>query len=228
MNYTIAAILFDDVTLLDFVGAHDVLARIPNSSVDIISPQGKTIRTDLGIMINTDIDINSAIEKAKEYDLVFIPGGPGQLSLMGHAKLMKFLQLAADQGAKMTSVCTGAMILAAAGILKNKKATTHWLSLPHLEIFGAIPISERIVKDGNIITAAGVSSGIDFALTLAADIAGEEFAQSVQLMLEYDPEPPFSCGSPSKAPQMLVERVSNSLSNLNDKRIETYTKLVST
>lgn len=222
MSYSIAAIIFDKVTLLDFVGAHDIFARIPDASVDIISPQNQEITTDLGVTIRSDIDIHKAIEKVKDYDLVFVPGGPGQTDLMTHPDLLNFLELAAKQGAKMTSVCTGALLLAAAGVLKNKRATTHWLSLPHLSIFGVIPVSERIVRDDNVLTAAGVSSGIDFAIELVAEVAGEDFAQSIQLMLEYDPEPPFNCGSVKTAPSSLVKKVSESMSTLNEQRVKLY------
>ena len=204
MSFRIGVIIFDKLTLLDFAGAHEILARIPGATDELISLNGEAISTDLGVQVGADLSFEQATEQASTFDLIFVPGGPGQTDLMNHKPLLNLLKACSAGGARMSSVCTGALLLASAGLLQGKRATTHWLSLQHLSFFGAEPISERIVIDGNVITAAGVSSGIDFALLLASEIAGEEVAKQLQLLIEYDPEPPFSCGSVKSAPDQRV------------------------
>jgi transcriptional regulator GlxA family with amidase domain len=136
---------------------------------------------------------------------VLVPGGPGQIEQMGNDALRAYLRAVAETATLVTSVCTGALLLGDAGLLEGKRATTHWLAFEALERLGATPVSERIVRDGNVITAAGVSAGIDLGLLLAAEIAGEDIAKLIQLGIEYDPQPPFDAGSPAKAPAQLVE-----------------------
>src|SRR5262249_27795104 len=134
-----------------------------------------------------------------QLDLIMVPGGPGQQELMEDAVVLEFLRKQAAGAKYVTSVCTGSLVLGAAGLLKGKRATSHWAALEHLKPLGAIPVSEKVVFDGNIITGAGVTSGIDFALAVAARLEGEETARSIQLQIEYDPAPPFNSGSPRTA-----------------------------
>jgi cyclohexyl-isocyanide hydratase len=138
-------------------------------------------------------------------DVLMVPGGPGQQDLMEDEAALAFLRMQAGQVKYLTSVCTGSLVLGAAGLLKGKRATSHWNALEHLKLLGAIPVNEKVVVDGNVVTGAGVTSGIDFALHLAAILEGEQVAREIQVGIEYDPEPPFDCGSPkTAAPEMVA------------------------
>lgn len=188
--------LFDRFTSLDAVGPYQVLAGLPNSKVTFVAAAAEIVTDDLG---SCSLVAERSIEELTNPDVLVVPGGPGQVSLMNDEVVLSWIRNAHLTTTWTASVCTGSLILGAAGILEGKKATSHWLALDQLQGFGATPTSERVVIDGKVITAAGVSAGIDMAFTLAAKVAGPEVAQIIQLAIEYDPEPPFDGGSPDKA-----------------------------
>ncbi len=198
----IGLILFPHLTALDFVGAHEVLARIPGASIRLLAEGPGPVRSDLGLELSPD----TCFSDAPPLDLVLVPGGPGQVEQMENPVLLRFLQEQEAQARWLTSVCTGALLLGAAGLLRGYRATTHWRCIDLLPALGAIPVRKRVVADRNRITAAGVSAGIDMALFLAAMLAGEQTAQAIQLGLEYDPQPPFGSGSPERADPEVLER----------------------
>ena len=199
----IGMLLFPQLTQLDLTGPYEVLARLPNSKVDLVARSLDPVTTDRGMQIVPTMTYDD-VPAAR---CVMVPGGPGQQQLMEDETALRFLRRQAATAKYVTSVCTGSLVLGAAGLLKGKRATSHWAALDHLKLLGAVPVSEHVVIDGNIITGAGVTSGIDFALTLAAILEGEQTAREIQLQIEYDPAPPFDCGSPKKAARELVERL---------------------
>ncbi len=202
----IVMLLFPRVTALDLIGPHEVLARVPGVEVIHAGFEVGPITTDSGIRLQID----HAFDDIDHADVLVIPGGSGLAPIYSNpAAVASFKRLAA-KARWITSVCTGALLLGAAGLLDEKPATTHWYAYDKLAAFGAKPTARRVVETGNIITAAGVSAGIDMALTLAARLAGKDIACAIQLGLEYDPEPPFDTGSPAKAPahvKAMVERI---------------------
>lgn len=197
----IAILLFDRLTVLDAIGPYQVLNRLPDSNVVFVGERKGLIRdedTGLGLMADYELaDVPSP-------DLVLVPGGVGQNDLMEDGPVHEWLRAADATSTWTTSVCTGSLVLAAAGLLDGRRATSHWLAVDTLARHGAIPTRERVVMDGKYVTGAGVSAGIDMALSLVATIAGDEFAQRVQLGIEYDPQPPFNAGSPDTAPEAIV------------------------
>ncbi len=199
----IAILLFDRLTVLDAIGPYQVLNRLPNSRVVFVGERRGLIRdedTGLGLMADHELaDVPSP-------DIVLVPGGVGQKDQMADGPVHHWLRAADATSTWTTSVCTGSLVLAAAGLLAGRRATSHWLAVDTLARYGAIPSRERVVMDGKYVTGAGVSAGIDMALNLVATIEGEEFAQEVQLGIEYDPRPPFNAGSPNTAPAALVAR----------------------
>jgi transcriptional regulator GlxA family with amidase domain len=200
----IAILLFDRITALDAVGPYEVLSRLPGAEVTFVAETPGPKRTDttrLGLLAD------ASLAEIPHPGIVLVPGGPGQTALMEDGPVHEWLRGAHESSEWTASVCTGSLILAAAGLLSGKRATTHWAALEELGRLGAEPVSERVVFDGKIVTAAGVSAGIDMALALAAKAAGEQVAQSIQLGIEYDPRPPFDAGSPAKAPAAIVEAV---------------------
>jgi transcriptional regulator GlxA family with amidase domain len=200
----IAILIFDRLTALDAVGPYEVLSRLPGAELDFVAAKPGVKRTDTDRL---GLEADRSIAEAPGPDVVLVPGGEGTRSLLQDEPVLSWLR-SAHQGTRFTtSVCTGALVLGAAGILDGLRATTHWAYLDRLGIFGAKPTSERVVEDGKVITAAGVSSGIDMALHLAARLAGEEIAKAIQLGIEYDPDPPFDTGSPDRAPDHLVDAV---------------------
>jgi putative intracellular protease/amidase len=198
----IAILLFEGFTALDAVGPYETLGRIPGAEVTFVAETLGPVRTDTGKLA---ITADATLADLTDPEIVVIPGGPGQSKQMDNDKVLEWIRHAHETSAWTTSVCTGSLLLAAAGLLDGKRATSHWLALDQLPAFGAEPTLERVVVDGKIVTAAGVSSGIDMGLTLIARIAGDEVAQAVQLGIEYDPQPPFDAGSPEKAPAPIVE-----------------------
>jgi transcriptional regulator GlxA family with amidase domain len=200
----IAILIFDKLTALDAVGPYEVLSRLPNAELRFVAEEPGPKRTDTGALsLNADV----AISELPDPDVVLVPGGEGNRPLMRDDEVLDWLRAAHEANAWTTSVCTGALVLGAAGILEGKRATTHWAYRERLREFGAEPVVARYVEDGNVVTAAGVSAGIDMALHLAARDVDEEFAKAVQLAIEYDPAPPFDTGSPEKAPPELVDVV---------------------
>jgi putative intracellular protease/amidase len=200
----IAIPIFDRLTALDAVGPYEVLSRPPGWTVSFVAehPGPKRTETEMLALI-ADLSLADLTEP----DIIVVPGGYGTRELMRDETLIAWLRHAHEHSQWTTSVCTGSLLLAAAGILDGLEATSHWMALDVLADHGAIPVSRRVVKQGRIITSAGVSSGIDMALTLVAEIAGPDLAQAIQLGIEYDPEPPFDSGSLAKAPPEIVDTV---------------------
>jgi transcriptional regulator GlxA family with amidase domain len=198
----IAILLYERLTALDAIGPYEVLSRLPGAEAVFVARDAGTVTTDNGMLT---LVAERAIAEVPTPDIVLVPGGPGEVAARAGEDVLEWLRTAHETTTWTTSVCTGSLILAAAGLLEGKRATSHWLALEALGELGADPMSERVVFDGKIVTAAGVSAGIDMALTLVARIAGDEVAQAIQLGIEYDPQPPFDEGSPDKAPAEIVE-----------------------
>jgi putative intracellular protease/amidase len=197
----IAIVLYDRFTALDAIGPYEVLSRLPGASVVFAAADTGPVRTDNGMLT---LLAERSLEQVKEPDIVLVPGGPGEVAQRAGGVVLDWIKQADRTSTWTTSVCTGSLILAAAGLLDGKRATSHWLALDELGALGAQPVDERVVFDGKLVTGAGVSAGIDMALALAARIAGDAVAQAIQLGIEYDPEPPFDAGSPHKAPADIV------------------------
>jgi transcriptional regulator GlxA family with amidase domain len=198
----IAIVLYDKLTALDAIGPYEVLSRLPGAKATFVATTAGPVRTDNDMLT---LQADRSLAEVGEPDIVLVPGGPGEVAQRAGGETLEWLRAVHETSTWTTSVCTGSLVLAAAGLLDGKRATTHWLAFDELERLGAVPVHERVVYDGKLVTAAGVSAGIDMALTLAARIAGETVAQAIQLGIEYDPQPPFDAGSPEKAPQAVVE-----------------------
>ncbi|MFJ5550348.1 DJ-1/PfpI family protein [Streptomyces sp. NPDC093225] len=198
----IAIVLYDRFTALDAVGPYDTLGRLPGAETVFVAERTGPVRNDSGSLA---LVAERTFAEVPAPDIVIVPGGPGQTAQMDNPVLLDWLRSADATSTWTTSVCTGSLLLAAAGLLEGRRATSHWLALEALRTYGAAPTGERVVTDGKYVTAAGVSSGIDMGLTLVGRIAGERAAQAVQLLTEYDPQPPYDAGSPEKAPADLVE-----------------------
>lgn len=198
----IAIPLFDRFTALDAVGPYEILSRTPGAEVVFVAERTGPVSNDSGSL---QLVAHKTLAEVPSPDLVIVPGGPGQSDQMENATLLGWLRTADTATTWTTSVCTGSLLLAATGLLEGRRATSHWLALEALREFGARLTGERVVFDGKYVTAAGVSSGIDMGLALLGRIAGDDTARSVQLLTEYDPQPPYDCGSPEKAPAALVE-----------------------
>ncbi|MET9254814.1 DJ-1/PfpI family protein [Streptomyces sp. NPDC048182] len=198
----IAIVLYDRFTALDAVGPYDTLSRIPGAETVFVAERSGPVRNEAG---NLALVADRTLAETPAPDIVVVPGGPGQFAQMENTALFDWLRAADAASTWTTSVCTGSLLLGAAGLLTGRRATSHWLAIDLLREFGAEPTGERVVIDGKYVTAAGVSSGIDMGLTLVGRVAGDEHAQAVQLMTEYDPQPPYDAGSPDKAPAHLVE-----------------------
>lgn len=194
--FHIGFILFPNVTQLDFTGPLQVLHRLPDSQVHIISHSLDPVPSDCGLSLVP----TTTFDACPPLDLICVPGGFGVEQAMADPVLIAFLKEQAGQARYITSVCTGAFVLGAAGLLKDKQATTHWAYHGLLAEVGAIPTQGRVVRDGRVFTGGGVTAGIDFALTIVAEIAGQSVAQRIQLSIEYDPAPPFVGGSPQTTP----------------------------
>jgi putative intracellular protease/amidase len=200
----IAIPIFDRLTALDAVGPYEVLSRLPGATVQFIASEPGPKRTETNMLALT---ADRALNELPHPEVIVVPGGYGTRALMEDEPFLDWLRAAHETSQWTTSVCTGSLLLAAAGILDGLEATSHWLALEALALYGATPVTRRVVEQGKVVTAAGVSSGIDMALTLAARIAGDELAQAIQLGIEYDPQPPFDSGSEAKAPAAIVELV---------------------
>jgi cyclohexyl-isocyanide hydratase len=203
VSLTFGLILFPDMTQLDLTGPFEVFSRMPEVTTHLLWKTLDPVRSDRGLTIIP----TATFEECPALDLVCVPGGPGQVALMEDQIVLSFLRQTASTCRYVTSVCTGSLVLGAAGLLKGYRATTHWASRDQLAILGAEAVDARVVFDRNRITGAGVTSGIDFALAVVAHLAGEEAAKRIQLQLEYDPAPPFSAGSPSSAGAVLTAQV---------------------
>ena len=186
---------YPGLTQLDLTAPWEVFVRSPELEVRIVAATREPVRDSNGLRLLPDDDFASA----GQADILFVPGGPGQMAAMEDEAVLDWLRAQAAGARWVTSVCTGSLVLAAAGLLTGRRATCHWLSLDQLALFGVEPVAERVVEDGDRMTGAGVTSGLDFALTLTARLFGEERARRVQLSMEYDPAPPFAGGSPASA-----------------------------
>jgi putative intracellular protease/amidase len=200
----IAALVFDAITPLDIVGPIEVLARMPGAEIVIVGKQRGPVRDP---RTHWTLTAEASIAEVARPDVLVLPGGAGVRPLCAEEPILAWLRLAHGTTSWTTSVCTGSLLLGAAGLLRGLTATTHWASRELLERYGARYVEERVVQQGKIITSAGVSSGIDMALTLVAKMAGDDIAKGIQLSIEYDPQPPFNCGAPSKAEPAVLDRV---------------------
>jgi transcriptional regulator GlxA family with amidase domain len=205
----IAILLYDCFTALDAIGPYEVLSRV--GTVTFVATEAGVVRSDTRVL---GIVADRTLEELAAPDVVLVPGGPGDEAAAADARITDWLARAHRTTKWTTSVCTGSIILAAAGILEGVEATTHWASYDRLRTRGAIPLAERFVERGRIVTAAGVSAGIDMALHLTAREVGEDYAQTLQLAIEYDPQPPFDAGSPAKAPAAIVENLRRTMAAL--------------
>ena len=212
---TIGFILFPKLTQLDLTGPYEVFARLPDTQVLLLAKTLDPVVTEKGMAILP----NCSFAEAPQLDLICVPGGPGINDCLTDEVLLDFLRQQSQQAAYVTSVCTGALILAAAGLLKGYRATTHWLSLDLLRQFEGVEVlPDRVVQDRNRITGGGVSAGIDFGLTLAATLFDQATAEAIQLMMEYLPQPPFNSGHPSTAPEAIVEQVKQTAAPYQEQR----------
>jgi transcriptional regulator GlxA family with amidase domain len=197
----IAIALYDRFTALDAVGPHQVLVHVPGAEVIFASERARAVSDETGTLT---LVADASYADVPAPDILLVPGGPGQSAHMGDGPLRDWLLEADKTSTWTTSVCTGALILASAGLLDGRRATTYWLAMNELASLGAKPVHDRYVFDGKYATSAGVSAGIDMALALASRLVGEETAQAIQLGIEYAPDPPFNAGSPTTAPPALV------------------------
>jgi cyclohexyl-isocyanide hydratase len=216
----IAMLLFPRLTLLDLTGPLELFHRIPDSKVDLVWKDTQPVHADSGVGVLP----TATLAAAPQADVLFVPGGFGQIPLMGDAEVIEFLKRQAAGAKYVTSVCTGALLLGAAGLLRGYRAATHWAYMDVLPLVGATPVEERVVVDRNRITAGGVTAGIDFGLRILAEIAGVPFAQKAQLELEYDPAPPFDCGHPRRAAPEMVAAVKTAWADSHARRAQFFSR----
>jgi len=196
--------LYEGLTTLDIIGPHDVLSRLPDVEAISVSKDGGAVTADTGVL---GLTASHAMNDVDACDVLVVPGGvAGTFAAAADEEILAWIRSVSAGATWVTSVCTGSLILGAAGLLDGKRATTHWAAMDLLAGYGAEAVTARSVRDGSVVTAAGVSAGIDMAIELAATIAGDETAQAIQLGIEYDPAPPFDCGSPAKAGPDIVAR----------------------
>jgi cyclohexyl-isocyanide hydratase len=212
----VGIVVFPDVTQLDFTGPLEVLSRIARCR--LIWKTTEPVQTHTGFVITPDV----TFDEVDRVDILLIPGGGGVTPLLEDDIVLREVRRLAATARYVTSVCTGSLVLGAAGLLAGKRATTHWGVLDILRLFGATPVEERVVIDGNLITGGGVTAGIDFGLTLAAELVGTEQAQAIQLVMEYNPRPPFDAGSPKTAPAETVLRYLASMNERQPDRLAIY------
>lgn len=215
-SVSVGMVLFPDLTQLDLTGPYEVFSRTPGAEVHLLASSSEPVRSERALSIVPD----ATFAEAPRLDVLFIPGGLGVGPTMEDEEVLGFLSKREPEARYVTSVCTGSLVLGAAGLLRGYRAATHWLSMDLLGMLGAEPVWERVVKDRNRITGGGITAGIDFGLAVAAEIAGEEAAKEIQLMMEYDPAPPFDSGSPKSAERVLVEGVRAKREGVQKKRTE--------
>lgn len=219
---SVGMMLFPNLTLLDLAGPYDVFSRMPRARVYLVASSLEPIRTEKGLTLTPD----TSFENAPSFDILFVPGGPGQQVVMEDGRFLDFLRERGRTARWLTSVCTGSLILGAAGLLQGYRATTHWRYLDLLSLLGALPVAERVVVDRNRFTGAGVSAGIDLALSIVSVLFGKGVAQAIQLSIEYDPQPPFPGGSPHSADPELVASLSAELDDVYEKRRRQIERIV--
>lgn len=211
---TFGLLLFPHLTQLDLTGPYEVLARVPGARVHLIAKTLDPVAADTGMRILP----TTTFADCPDLDLLLVPGGAGVNEAMGDAETLAFLCERVGRTRHLASVCTGALVLGAAGLLRGRRAGTHWASRHFLPAFGAIPVSERVVVDGTLFTGGGVTAGIDIALRIVADLLGETVAKAIQLSIEYDPKPPFNAGSPEAADAAVLERVRGAMGGMLEAR----------
>jgi cyclohexyl-isocyanide hydratase len=210
----IGSLLFEGLDQIDLTGPFEVLSRMPNATYRVFAKTTDPVRDVRGLRITPD----AALADAPQLDLLHVPGGFGQEALMDDEEVLGWIRRQAAGARCVFSVCTGALICGAAGLLKGRRATTHWAAFHLLPFFGAIPVNERVVVDGNMIFAAGVTAGIDGALRVAAELRGDEAAQAIQLYMQYAPEPPFDSGTPETAPPAILEGARRAVHAITEQR----------
>ncbi len=218
---SIGIIIFPRMDQIDFTGPFEVLSRVPNSTIHVLWKEKAPIRDIKGLILTPE----ATLAEAPPLDVLVVPGGPGQQELMEDEAVLSFVRDRAARARLVFSVCTGALICGAAGLLKGVRTTTHWASFDLLKYFGAIPVDRRVVIDGKHVSAAGVTAGIDGALRVAALLRGDRAAQEIQLGIEYAPEPPFQSGTPSTAPPEVLEAVRAATRGLTERRIVTARRI---
>jgi cyclohexyl-isocyanide hydratase len=219
----IGSLLFEGIDQIDLTGPFEVLSRIPNATYRIYGQTAAPVRDVKGLWLTPD----ACLADAPPLDVLHVPGGPGQEALMEDAEVLGWIRKQAEGACCIFSVCTGALLCGAAGLLNGRRATTHWASFHLLPYFGTIPVNERVVVDGAWVFAAGVTAGIDGALRLAAELRGDEVAQAIQLHMVYAPEPPFDSGTPETAPAAILQQAQQSLRAITARREETARRVAS-
>ncbi len=213
---TIGMLLFPEVTIQDFVGPYEVFTRVEKFKVLVVSETSEMIQAEGGLSLKADY----SFENCPQVDILFVPGGKGITPLLTNYTYLNFLNKQGQKASYITSVCTGSVLLGAAGLLNGYNATTHWRSLGLLEMMGIETIDKRIVVDRNRITGGGITAGIDFGLTLTALLAGEDTAKIIQLMMEYSPDPPFNSGSPKTAESHILQKATEITQPMFDARVK--------
>ncbi len=211
---TIGMLVFPDVQMVDLIGPLELLAAAPDVRTVLVAARGEPIVASSGVQLVPQ----ATIDDAPPLDVLFVPGGGGIRHALADPKTLAFLAQRGDAAAYVTSVCTGALVLGAAGLLRGYRATTHWRFMDLLPAVGAIPVHERVVRDRNRITGGGATAGLDFGLALVAELRGRAVAERIQLALEYDPHPPFAAGHPRSAPTAVVERLQSLMEPLYNER----------
>src|SRR6266487_4133411 len=218
----IGMVIFPNLTQLDLTGPYEVFGRLPGTKVLLIAENLEPVKSDNGLLLTPD----ATFDTSPQVDVLFVPGGKGIFDAMQNKKLISFLQQQSVNAKYITSVCTGSLVLAAAGLLNGYKATTHWLSLNLLKLFDVELVEERVVIDRNRITGGGVTAGIDFGLYVAAKLFNEETAKEIQLLIEYNPAPPFNAGSPKTAEKTIVDKVTDARKEIQKERELIINKLI--
>jgi cyclohexyl-isocyanide hydratase len=213
----IGVLLYPRLDQIDLTGPFEVLSRVPNASLRILGLDRGPVRDIKGLVLTPE----ATLAEAGPLDLLVVPGGPGQEALMEDERALGFIRAHVGEGRRLFSVCTGALLCGAAGVLKGRRATTHWSAVELLPWFGAVPVDQRVVVDGPVVTAAGVTAGIDGALQVAAMLRGEAAAQGIQLAIEYAPEPPFHAGTPKTAPAAVLAQAREETRALTQARLAT-------
>ena len=222
MTRHIGILAFPGVQQLDLTGPYEVFASLPDTKVHLIWKDRAPITSATGLVLIPTMTFG----ECPKLDVICVPGGGGVNALLEDAETLAFVRAQAKQARYVTSVCTGSLVLGAAGLLKERKATTHWFAHDFLEKFGAIPVRARVVRDGNLITAGGVTAGIDFGLAVVAELVGRAEAEAIQLGLEYAPAPPFTAGTPNEAPSAVVTAVKERLAPTRKAREAIIARLV--
>jgi len=214
VHLQIGSLLFEGLDQIDMTGPFEVLSRIPNSTYRVYGKTARPVRDIKGLRLIPD----ATLADAPPLDVLHVPGGFGQEALMENEEVLAWIRQQAAGACSIFSVCTGALICGAAGLLKGRRATTHWASFHLLPFFGAIPVNERVIVDGSYVFAAGVTAGIDGALRLAAELRGDATAQAIQLHMAYAPEPPFNSGTPETAPPVILQHARQSMQDITTRR----------